>query len=207
MSATHLYLIRHGDSLMGEQDGKVVELGLSLEGIHQSELLRERLAHTAEIKADVLITSTAQRAQETAAIIAPALGQPLVILDPDFEEWRSDDGSLSEEEFNARWQAVPKDQKPFYRWIPGYENRLEFTLRVQLTLNRVLQADAGETIVVVSHGAFIQLAFHFFFGHGEANLDRATPEIRRTSISHWYKPEDDSRWTLERSNDYGHLRD
>ena len=203
---TDLYLIRHGDSLLGEADGKVVELGLSLEGVHQSELLRNRLAHTAEIKADVLIISTAQRAQETAAIIAPALGQPLVILDPDFEEWRTDDGSLSEEEFNARWQAVPKDQKAFYRWIPGYENRLEFTLRVQLSVNRVLQAHKGKTIVV-SHGAFIQVAFGFFFGHGEANLDRATPEIRRTSISHWVQRDGDTRWILERSNDYAHLTD
>ena len=58
---THLYLIRHGDSLMGEQDGKTVELGLSLEGVHQSELLRDRLVRTSEIKPDVLITSTAQR--------------------------------------------------------------------------------------------------------------------------------------------------
>ena len=204
---TDLYLIRHGDSLLGEAEGKVVELGLSLEGVHQSELLRNRLAHTAEIKADVLIISTAQRAQETAAIIAPALGQPLVILDPDFEEWRSDDGSLSEEEFDARWQAVPKDQKAFYRWIPGYENRLEFTLRVQLSVNRVLQAHKGKTIVVVSHGAFIQVVFGFFFAHGEANLDRATPEIRRTSISHWVQRDGDTRWILERSNDYAHLTD
>jgi 2,3-bisphosphoglycerate-dependent phosphoglycerate mutase len=205
MSATHLYLIRHGDSLTGEQDGKVTELGLSLEGIHQSDLLRDRLLRMGEIRPDVLITSTALRAQETAAIIAPALQNPLVILDPDFEEWRSDDGSLSEEEFNARWAAVPKDQKPFFRWIPGYENRLEFTLRVQLSLNRVLQTHAGKTIVVVSHGAFIQVAFGFFFGYGEANLDRAAPEIRRTSITHWYRLDDDPRWTLERSNDYAHL--
>jgi len=203
---TDLYLIRHGDSLIGEQEGKVLELGLSLEGVHQSELLRNRLARSGEIKADVLIVSTAQRAQETAAIIAPALNlASLIILDPDFEEWRSDDGWLSEAEFNARWAAVPKDQKPYYRWMAGYENRLEFTLRVQLAVNRVLQAHRGKTIVVVSHGAFIQVTFGFFFGYGEASLDRATPEIRRTSITHWLQPEGDPRWTLERSNDYAHL--
>ena len=204
---TDLYLIRHGDSLMGEQDGKSVELGLSLEGIHQSELLRDRLAHTGEIVPDVLITSTAQRAQETAAIIAPALQNPLVILDPDFEEWRTDDGSLSEAEFNARWAAVPKDQKPFFRWMAGYENRLEFTLRVQLAVNRILQAHRDKTMVVVSHGAFIQVTFGFFFGYGEASLDRATAEIRRTSITHWVQPAGETRWTLERSNDYHHLTD
>src|SRR5579871_1929895 len=192
---TQLYLIRHGDSLMGEQDGKVVELGLSLEGTHQSELLRDRLARTGEIKADVLISSTAQRAQETAAIIAPALNAPL-ILDADLEEWRTDDGSLSEAEFNARWAAVPKDQKPFYRWMPGYENRLEFTLRVQLTLNRILQTYKDKTIVVVSHGAYIQVTFGFFFGYGEASLDRAVAEVRRTSITHWVQAKDETRWTL-----------
>jgi probable phosphoglycerate mutase len=202
---TDLYFIRHGDSLMGEQDGKSVELGLSLEGIHQSELLRDRLTRTGEIHADVLVVSTAERAQATAAIVAPALHNPLTILDPDFEEWRSDDGSLSEAEFNARWAAVPKDQKPFFRWMAGYENRLEFTLRVQLAVNRVLQAHKGKTIVVVSHGAFIQVTFGFFFGYGEASLDRATAEIRRTSITHWHQPDGDTRWTLQRSNDYSHL--
>jgi 2,3-bisphosphoglycerate-dependent phosphoglycerate mutase len=43
---THLYLIRHADSLEGlKDDGKYGDLGLSPEGITQAERLRDRLAH------------------------------------------------------------------------------------------------------------------------------------------------------------------
>jgi 2,3-bisphosphoglycerate-dependent phosphoglycerate mutase len=200
---THLYLIRHADSVEGQlEDGRYGDLGLSPEGISQAERLRDRLARTGEIKADIFISSPERRAHETATIIAPALNQPIT-LDKDVEEWRCDDGRLSPEEFMARWEAVPKQQKPYYRWLDGYENRLEFALRVNLTLNRMTQEHAGKTIAVVSHGAFLQLSFAFFFGLGEANLEWAAPEIRRTSITHWYKS--DTRWLLERSNDYHHL--
>lgn len=202
---THLYLIRHGDSIEGLlEDGKYGDLGLSPEGVQQAERLRDRLAKTGEIKPDIFIASTMRRAHETATIIAPALEQP-ILLDADFEEWRGDDGSLSPDEFMARWKAVPKPQKAYYRWHPDYENRIEFTLRVNLTLNRVLQEHAGKTILAVTHGAFIQTSFPFFFGYGEASLERAAPEIRRTSITHWYRQEGMEAWLLERSNDYHHL--
>lgn len=107
----------------------------------------------------------------------------------------------------ARWRQVPKSQEAYYRWMDGYENRMEFTLRVHLALNRVLQEHAGKTIVVVTHGAFIQMAFNFFFGTGEVHLERASPEINRTSITHWYKVENKDRWVLERSNDCHHLHE
>src|SRR3982751_6386273 len=108
---THLYLIRHGDNIDGPVDGKTVDLGLSPEGITQVERLRDRLASTGEIKPDVFISSPERRAHESAKIIESALNQP-IILDPDFEEWRSDDGSLSNEEFMGRWRQVPEAQKP-----------------------------------------------------------------------------------------------
>lgn len=201
---THLYLIRHGANIDGLEDGKYCDLGLSPEGIHQSELLRDRLKRTGEINPDIFISSPERRAHETATILGPAFGQP-IILDKDVEEWRSDDGSLSPDEFMERWQRIPKGQEAYYRWIEGYENRLEFSLRVHLTLNRILQEHAGRTIVLLSHGAFIQLSFGFFFGYGEASLERAAPEIAKTSISHWRKSQDENRWLLERSNDCHHL--
>ncbi|MFN8398758.1 MAG: histidine phosphatase family protein [Anaerolineales bacterium] len=201
---THLYLIRHGENVDGLEDGKYCDLGLSPEGIHQSELLRDRLIRTGEIKPNVFISSPERRAHETAKILAPAFALPIV-LDKDVEEWRSDDGSLSPDEFMERWRNIPKGQEAYYRWIEGYENRLEFSLRVNLALNRILQEHVGKTIVLLGHGAFIQISFGFFFGHGEVSLERAMPEIARTSVTHWYKPKDGNRWILERSNDCYHL--
>src|SRR6185503_19493004 len=109
------------------------------------------------------------------------------------------------EDFMERWRQVPEAQKPYYRLIEGFENLGEFSLRVHSALNRILQEHEGKNIVLLSHGAFIQVSFDFFFGYGDAVRQRATTEIRRTSITHWYKPEGQNRWILERSNDYHHL--
>lgn len=201
---THIYFIRHAANTDGLIDGKMGDLGLSAEGIEQAQRLRDRLATSREIKADVLISSSERRAHETASIIEPALGLS-AILDDEVVEWRSDDGSIDPDEFMRQWKAIPKSQKPYYRWIDGFENRMDFSLRVHQATNRILQQHTGKTIVVVSHGAFIQMTFMYFFGYGEATLDRALPEIRRTSITHWYQNENDERWNLERTNDCHHL--
>lgn len=203
---THLYLIRHAENIDGLIDGKMGDLGLSPEGITQAERLRDRLTRTGEIKPDVFISSPERRAKETAEIIAPAFGLPIT-FDSDFEEWRSDDGSIEQDEFMRRWAEVPKTQKAYYRWIEGFETRAELGLRVSSTLNRVIQQHTGKTMVIVTHGAFLQMSFGYFFGYGEAVIDRAIPEIRRTSITHWYQNEGQDRWNLERSNDYHHLLD
>src|SRR5262249_22253167 len=76
---TNLYLIRHADYTFGLEDGKYRDLGLTPLGVKQAELLRDRLATTGEIKADVLIASTMPRARQTAEILAPALGLPVVL--------------------------------------------------------------------------------------------------------------------------------
>jgi probable phosphoglycerate mutase len=138
-------------------------------------------------------------------VLSTVLKQPIV-LDQEVAEWRSEDGSLSTEEFMTRWQQLSDADRPFYRWVEGGENRMEFSLRVHVALHRILQEHDGKTIVIVTHGGFIQMAFMYFFGYGEANLRYgAAPEIKRTSITHWYKPLDGNRWMLERSNDYHHL--
>jgi 2,3-bisphosphoglycerate-dependent phosphoglycerate mutase len=203
---THLYLIRHGDYIYeyDETMGKKVNKGLSAEGIKQSESLRERLARTGELKPDVLIASTERGAHETAEILAPALAQP-IILDEEVEEWRSEDGTLSSEEFSRRWKETPESQKLFYRFLDNCESWLEFSVRVQQALNRILQAHEGKNIVIVTHGGVVQVAFAYFFGYGIASVQRAGVSVKNTSITHWFKADKDAKWTLERFNDYHHL--
>src|SRR5690349_3750734 len=102
---THLYLIRHADYIYDLVDGKYPKQnqGLSQDGVREAERLRDRLARTGEIKPDVFISSAERGAIETAEILQPALGQP-INPDRDFEEWRSEDGTLSDEEFMDRWR-------------------------------------------------------------------------------------------------------
>jgi 2,3-bisphosphoglycerate-dependent phosphoglycerate mutase len=201
---THLYLIRHGDSIDGLEDGQYRDLGLSPEGIRQAERLRDRLAGTGEIKPDVFISSPERRAHETARILAPAVGQPIV-LDEDVEEWRSEDGSLSSEEFMRRWEQTPSSQRLFQHWVEGGESWVEFSARVQTAFNRILREHAGKTILLLTHGGDIQVAFFYFFGFGLANFRRSTMVVNKTSITHWFQQEEEDRWILERFNDYHHL--
>ena len=200
---SHLYLIRHGAALDLEDGTYLADPALSPEGVAQTERLRDRLAKTREIKADVLISSPLRRAQESAQILAPALGQP-VVLDAEVAEWRSDDGNLVPGEFIARWQETPVTQRPFFRWSQGCETWLEFSVRVQQALNRLLQEHEGKTAVIVAHGEIIQASFVYFFGLSAASIPGVS--IENTSITHWVKPEKDSpRWVLKSFNDAHHL--
>lgn len=200
---TDLYLIRHGESITTTIDGHQRELGLSAEGVTQAQRLRDRLARTGEIAADVVISSPAQRATETAAILQSALGQPM-IEDAALEEWRSDpEGILTDEAFAAMWRDCPDAQKPFFRFVPEGETWLECTTRVQTALNRILSEHDGKAIVIVAHGGVIQAMLVYFFGMSGAIMPRVGVDVRHTSITHWRKP--DQRWILERVNDYHHL--
>jgi probable phosphoglycerate mutase len=202
---TNLYLIRHADYIYDLDDGKYPkrDKGLSPEGVLQAGLLRNRLADTGEIKPDIFISSPQRRAHETARTIEHAVGIPIT-LDKDFEEWRSEDGSLTTEEFMEAWERLTDAQRPYYRWVEGCETMLEFSVRVCAALNRVLDEHSGKTILVLSHGAFIQTTFAYFFGYSLAIPQRAIAEIRHTSITHWVlSPK--GKWILERSNDCQHL--
>ncbi len=208
---THLYLIRHGQAISATQN-TFGDTGLSALGIRQAERLRDRLAASREIAADVLIASTFLRARETAEIIAPALGLPIV-FDDAVQEWRdgiTGDNSISVEEYTAGFYAAPLDQKPFFRPTLNSETWVEFALRASAALNRITQEYAGKTMVIVCHGGIVDCSFIYFLGLSALNFPRILFATHNTSITHWYRgllgnlPES---WILERYNDTMHLRD
>ncbi len=202
---TQLYLVRHGDYLHENSEGKLVSGDLSPLGIQQAEQLRDSLVHEQDLNIDVLIASTMARAQQTAHIIAPALHLP-VISDTDLEEWRNEDGSLSREQFFSMWNSVSQDRRLFYHWIPGYENWVEFSARVCTAFDRILHEHEGKTIMLVCHGGVIEMSFVYFFGMGFAQIQRATTNPKHTSITHWREFDDRNLWILERYNDTSHLQ-
>jgi 2,3-bisphosphoglycerate-dependent phosphoglycerate mutase len=204
---THLFLIRHGQYV--EDDAHpILNPELSPEGIVQAERLRDRLSVSGEIKADVLISSPLARAQQTANIIAPALGLP-VTLDPDMEEWRTEHEGVNQDDFVAGMRAAPLDQRPFFEPYPGGETGSQFFFRVGTALNRITQQYAGKVIVVMGHGGIIQASFQFFGGHSPLRMPTMALDAGYTSITHWEKipgnPVD--RWLLERHNDTAHCHD
>lgn len=208
---TQLYLIRHGEALGAIQ--KIIgDTSLSPLGILQAERLRDRLAATGEIAADVLIASTFRRASQTAEIIAPALGLP-IIYDDEVQELR--DGAsegMDEEEYSERYGRVNFSETPFRQVAPGGENWGQFVLRVCTALDRLLQEHEGKTIVLVCHGGVIGLSFLYFLGVDTLHYPQSGFDTHNTSITHWKRfPHGGSkngyRWRLIHYNDDMHLRD
>ncbi len=203
---TQLYLVRHGENIDGKLDGAgaTVDLGLSERGRDQVARLSRRLRQSALIKPSVLISSTERRAAETAKLLGPACGLD-VMERREFEEWRSDDGTIEPDAFMAQWRAVRERDRAFHRFQPQSETQAEFFARVGTALHTVCEKHAGSSVLIVTHGGFIQAAFRHFFGFGDASFRRAYPAAAHTSITHWRAEECSDRWVLAYSNDDRHL--
>ncbi|HEY0756441.1 MAG TPA: histidine phosphatase family protein [Ktedonobacteraceae bacterium] len=206
---THLYLIRHGEAATTSAN-PLEDPRLTALGTRQAERLRERLAATGEIRANVLIASTMLRARQTAEIIAPALGLP-VLYDDQVQEWRfPEDETLNVDEYVEHFKTLPHEQKPFYQVIPGAESWVQFMLRASVALNQITRQYENKTIVVVCHGGVIDAAFHLFLHLSTLHLAPALFDTYNTSLTHWYRAAHEIHplsWALESYNDIMHLRD
>ncbi|MBX0326687.1 histidine phosphatase family protein [Oscillochloris sp. ZM17-4] len=207
---THLYLIRHGEAVANVQPivaGMKGDVGLTERGRSQAERLRERLARTGEIAADVLIASTLPRARQTAEIIQPALGLPIIFDDEVQELNIGEADGMSNADAWARYGRPDFDAEPLRPIAPGGESWGSFTLRVGRALTRITQEHAGKTIVVVCHGGVIDSSFIHFFQMPSMVLPATDFHTRNTSITHWERVDrrGGKLWRLNAYNDIEHL--
>lgn len=209
---TQLYLIRHGEAYGNVEPllaGMKGDKGLTQRGVLQVEHLRNRLAATHEIQADVLIASTLPRARQTAELIAPALNLP-IIFDDDVQELKlgEADGMLTSDAWD-RFGKPDFDGQPLRPIAPGGEGWGQFMLRVGSALSRITRTYAGKTIVIVCHGGVIDGSFIYFMQTPSLIVPPIEFNTHNTSITHWHylKIENRPRWRLERYNDATHLRD
>jgi probable phosphoglycerate mutase len=206
---TNLYLIRHGEALGAVHD-IIGDTALSPLGILQAERLRDRLAATGEIAADVLISSTFQRARQTAEIIAPAFRLP-ILFDDEVQELRDGvGGGIHVDEYRAKFGEVNFRETPFRQVAPDGENWGQFVLRVATALDRIIHEHDGKTIVIVCHGGVIGVSFLYFIGADSFQYPQAGFDTDNTSITHWARRSFSgrvARWRLKCYNDDMHLRD
>jgi probable phosphoglycerate mutase len=210
---TELYLIRHGEGIY--QVEKIVpgmqgDGGLSPLGVKQAERLRDRLAATGEIKADVLIASPLPRARQTAEIIAPALGLP-ILFDQEVEEMRPGEADgLTFAEADAKYGEYPDYRvEPFRVHAPGSENWPQFVVRASAALYRITHEYEGKTIVIVCHGGVVDGSLSYFFGLSANLPTRVALFCHNASITQWRKgilPKHPDVWQLVNYNDALHLR-
>ena len=209
---TQLFLIRHGEAVSNVQPivgGMRGDTGLTPRGVAQAEHLRDRLASTGEIAADVLISSTLPRARETAEIIAPALGLP-ILWDDEVQEMRPGvaDG-MSLDDFREKFGIPSTEREPFRPLAPGGENWPQFMLRVATALDRIARQHRDKSVVIVCHGGVIEGSFVYFFGLNSLAGLPVRFNTHNTSITHWkHDPPSDPapRWRLMRYNDSAHLK-
>lgn len=210
---THVYLIRHGEAVSnvtGAIAGMRSDTGLTNLGVLQAQRLRDRLAATSEIVADALIASTLPRALQTAEIIAPALGLP-IITDDDAQEMRPGEADgLSVSDFVQRYGPFNDFRgDPYHPFAPGGESWGAFIARVGSFLYRIIREYAGKSVVVVCHGGVIDASLLIGLGVGVVAPTPGQFHTQNTSITHWERDRFNGleTWRLNRYNDYLHTRD
>jgi probable phosphoglycerate mutase len=208
---TRLVLIRHGESVANASQlihGPRVCGGLSDAGREQCEQLAERLARTGELAGCVLYASQFRRAQETAKLIAPALGNPELHVDDGFGEidWGPDCDGLTYTEIIERHGQPDWNADPEVALIPGAETLAAMRRRVAAALDQLVAEHAGRIVVVCTHGGVVDIAVRHALGLTErGDFDLYTVNTSLTAVTRmvgdgW------SRWRLERYNDAAHLQ-
>jgi probable phosphoglycerate mutase len=210
----HLHLIRHGEAEINVRrvvGGKRGDTGLTPRGVVQAERLRDRLAATREIHADVLLSSPLPRALRTAEILAPALGLPVVLDDDLVEIDPGEADGMPLDEAVARFGIPDFSRDPSRPVCPGGESWLTFMARVAGLLERLARVHENLSVVAVTHGGLIDGSFVHFLRLGTVSFPGAQLATRHTSLTHWQRRRSTAGtaggYRLVVFNDSMHLRD
>lgn len=182
---TNILLVRHGQT---GTTGKV--LPGRARGLHLSDVGRTQAEGAAGLIADgppvtALYTSPLERARETAAPIAAAIGQKAVIdkglLECDFGDWTG--GRLAALAKKPEWRTVQRAPSTFR--FPHGESFAEMQLRMVSTLDRLRARHIGETVVCVSHADPIKAAVAYAIGSHLDAFQRIVISTCSISVLAW----------------------
>ena len=155
---TLVLLVRHGQTPTTGKllPGRAPGLHLADAGRAQAQAAADRIAGLAKV--DAIYASPLERARETAAPIAKALGQKVHIdrglLECDFGDWTG--AELKALMKLPEWTTVQRSPSTFR--FPNGESFLEMQTRIVSTLDRLRAAHPGGVIVCVSHADPIKAA-------------------------------------------------
>ena len=184
---TRFLLLRHGQTELSTQrrySGRG-NPALTDVGQNQAEAAAQHLARRGGIA--VVISSPLQRAYDTAAKAAKALGLDVTV-----------DDDLIETDFGA-WEgltfaeAAERDPELHRRWLrdtsvspPGGESFDGVAERVQRARGKLITEHAGETVLVVSHVTPIKTLLRLALDAGAGILYRLHLDLASLSIAEFY---------------------
>jgi probable phosphoglycerate mutase len=157
-ASTLVLLVRHGQTPTTGTllPGRAPGLHLAEAGHAQARRAAERI--TALPSVDAVYSSPLERARETAAPIAAALGQKVKIdkglLECDFGAWTG--AELKKLMKLPEWGTVQRAPSTFR--FPGGESFTEMQTRIVSAIDRIRAAHPGGTVVCVSHADPIKAA-------------------------------------------------
>jgi len=207
-SRTRVILVRHGESnaqAAGLVSGHATCTGLSRRGAEQAGALARRLSRTGEFDgADVVHTSLLLRAQETADVIAEAVGSPRIHQSCDWCEIHPGAAEgLTWDEMRIRFPPIGDPDDPRNRRLPEMETWAEMYERVGQSLRTVAHEHAGGTVVAVTSGGPVGASFVAFANASYEQGIVLARETRNTSITEWRYT--GRVWNLIRHSDAAHL--
>ena len=153
-----MILVRHGEAYAGFHGpiaGPTGCAGLTPHGRLQAEALREHLAWTGQVRADLLLASVLPRAIETARIVAPGLRLELSGQDCDLCEFNTGEADgMDWLDYNDRYGSFDMEAEPDRLFAPGGESWNSFHERVSRTLERFAR-DARRDRAVPGRGGHL----------------------------------------------------
>ena len=183
-----MLVLRHGQSQwnaagrwQGQADPPLTELGLEQARLAGGLLSTECPAF------DVIVTSDLERARITGQTISTVLGGMVLggtmpRLDP---RWRENDAGewqgLTQAEIRLAWPGyLENDLRP-----PHFESVTSTTDRAIAALDDIVACNAGQCILVISHGGVLRL-LHDHLGGGEQRFPNlAGSWFEHTADGHW----------------------
>ena len=165
MTATRVFLVRHGATVLSAEDRFAGETDVALSDVGR-EQLRKLSARLAGEPIAAFYASPLGRTMETARILAAPHDEPVTPVDGLREishgQWEGKTRADVEREYPkeyARWVG-----DPFSFPAPGGETGLAVTARALPALLDIVAAHPGEYVAVASHKATIRLLIGSLLG-------------------------------------------
>lgn len=199
---TTLLLIRHAEN----EYVKTGRLAGQTPGVHLNERGREQAAEVSLRLRDAPIravySSPMERAQETAAPLAEALGLPVLpapgLVEVNFGDWQG--RSIKQLRRLKLWQTV--QNRPSAMRFPNGESFVEAQERAVRQSLEIAAAHPEETVACFSHGDVIRLAAAHFLDMPLDSFQRLGCELISLTIVHIGK---DGRCAVQSVNQRFHL--